>query len=115
VLANLVTGRLDNRVIAITQLPNDPITQSFLSPLHDEPVADFVVARLVALGRQAPRRHRMAPARGLAFAAAQRMIDRVHGDAAHVRALAEPAAASGLADRYVLVIDVADLADRSEA
>ena len=76
---------------------------------------DLAVARLVALGRQAPRRHRMAAARGLAFAAAERMVDRVHRDAAHVRTLAHPAAASRLADRHVLVIDVADLADRREA
>ena len=76
---------------------------------------DLAVARLVALGRHAPRRHRMAAARRLAFAAAERMIDRVHRDAAHVRPLAQPAAAAGLADRHVLVIDVADLADRREA
>ena len=75
----------------------------------------LAVARLVALGRQAPRRHRMAAARGLAFAAAERVVHRVHRDAAHVRPLAQPAAAAGLADRHVLVIDVADLADRRVA
>src|SRR5260370_30451085 len=57
----------------------------------------------------------MASAGRLALAAAQRMVDRVHRDAADVRPDAEPAAASGLADRHVLVIDVADLADRREA
>src|SRR5712691_7047363 len=57
----------------------------------------------------------MAAARRLAFTTAQRVIDGVHRDAAHVRALAHPAAAAGLADRHVLVIDVADLADCREA
>src|SRR5215467_9582248 len=52
--------------------------QLLLSALHDEPLADLVVARLVALCRQAPRRHGMAAARGLALAAAERVIDRVH-------------------------------------
>src|SRR4029077_14604398 len=54
---------------------------------------------------------RMAAALRLAFAAAVRMVDRVHGRAAHGRALAEPAATAGLAARDVAVLDVADLAD----
>src|SRR5437016_14564883 len=57
----------------------------------------------------------MPAARCLAFAAAERMIDRVHGNATDVRTLAEPAAASRFADRHVLVIEVAHLADRREA
>src|SRR4029077_20278660 len=81
----------------------------------DESVRLLVVARLVALGRQAPRRHGMPSAGRLAFASAERVVDRIHRDAAHVRALAEPAAAPGLADRHVLVLDVADLADRRVA
>src|SRR5262245_8305180 len=56
-----------------------------LSPLHDELVGNLAVPRLVALGRQAPRRDRMSAARGLAFAAAKRVIDRVHRDATNVR------------------------------
>src|SRR5687767_11051561 len=85
------------------------------SPCDDEPVRNLAVPRLVTLGRLAPRRHRMAAARRLAFAAAERMVDRVHRHAAHVRLLAQPAAAPGLADRHVLVVDVADLADRRQA
>src|SRR5690348_13263259 len=57
----------------------------------------------------------MAAAGSLAFTAAERMVDRVHRHAADVRTLTEPAAAAGLADRDVLVIEVADLADRGEA
>src|SRR5690349_11260998 len=53
----------------------------------------------------------MAAARGLALAAAERVVDRVHRDAAHVRTLAEPAAAPRLADRHVLVIEIAHLPD----
>jgi hypothetical protein len=40
----------------------------------------------------------MAAARGAALATAVRVVDRVHGHAAVVRALAEPAVAAGLAD-----------------
>src|SRR5262249_59604534 len=57
----------------------------------------------------------MASARGLAFTAAERVVDRVHRHAADVRTLAEPPAAAGLADRHVLVIEIADLADGREA
>src|SRR5439155_7847730 len=87
---------------------------SLLPPLHDEFVGNRPVARLVALGRQTQRRHRMPAARGLAFTGAERMVDRIHGDTADVRPLAEPAAAAGLADRHVLVIEIADLTDRRE-
>ncbi len=57
----------------------------------------------------------MATAGGAAFAAAVRVIHRVHRDAAHVRPDAEPARAAGLADGHVLVLGVADLPDRGEA
>src|SRR5262249_3981531 len=81
----------------------------------DELVGRLAVARLVALGRQAPWRNRMAAARGLAFSAAERVVDRVHRDTAHVRPLAEPAASTGLADRDVLVVAIADLPDPGQA
>ena len=84
-------------------------------PADDELIGPLVVARLVAACRLAPRGHRMTSAGGLAFAAAVRMVDRVHGHAAVGRANAQPAVASGLADRNVLVIGVADLADRRHA
>ena len=60
-------------------------------------------------------RDRMTAARGAAFAAAMRMVDRVHGDAAIVRALAEPAVAAGLADRGVHVVGIGHRAERGEA
>src|SRR5690349_1490735 len=57
----------------------------------------------------------MTSAGSLTLAAAVRVIDRVHGDAAIVRTSSQPAHASGLADRHVLVIGVADLSDRRHA
>src|SRR5262249_24173982 len=61
------------------------------------------------------RRHRVPAAGALAFATAERVVDRVHGDAAHVRALAPPAVATGLADRHQTGLAVADGADRGAA
>src|SRR5262245_3198309 len=57
----------------------------------------------------------MTSARGLAFTAAQRVIHRIHRDAADVRSPPQPSAAARLADRDVLVIEVADLTDGREA
>src|SRR5215207_4021271 len=51
---------------------------------HDHVRGALGLARLVAARRLAPRRHRVAAARGLALAAAVRVIDRVHRDAADV-------------------------------
>src|SRR3954449_10732528 len=70
---------------------------------HDELGGGFVLAGLLALGREAPWRDRMAAALG---AAAVRVIDRVHGDAAVVRHAALPALTAGLADRggYVVLV-----------
>ena len=47
-----------------------------------------------------------------AFAAAKRVINRVHRGPAYRRPDAKPSWLSSLADRDVLMIDVADLADR---
>ena len=52
---------------------------------------------------------------GLAFAAAVRMVVRVHRDAAVLRADAEPAVAACLTERDVLMLEVADLTDRCAA
>src|ERR1039457_21610 len=89
--------------------------ESLLAALDDHGVGPLVVARLHALGLPAPRRGRMAPSRSLALAAAHRVVDGVHRDAAVVRLPAEPAVAAGLADGDVLVLEVADLADRGVA
>src|SRR5436190_4643821 len=76
---------------------------------HDHHVGALVATRLVALGRRAPRRDRMAAAVGTP---AMRMVDRIHRDAAHRRADAAPALRTGLADRAQAVLLVAHFADR---
>src|SRR5207249_318780 len=58
---------------------------------HDELVRPLVVPRLITARRLAPGGDRIAAAGRLAFAAAMRMVDRVHGDAAVMRHLAQPA------------------------
>src|ERR1700690_3710954 len=86
------------------------VRRSLLLPLvaanENESVGRLVRPRLLALGRLAPRRHRMTAARGAAFAAAVRMVDRVHRDAAVMGLAAEPAVATGLADRNVHVVRI---------
>src|SRR5690242_16829328 len=65
-----------------------------------------------ALGLLAPRRHRVRVAlAGLALAAAVRVVDRVHRQAAHRRADAAPALGAGLAVVPQVVLFVADFAD----
>src|SRR6185437_12449233 len=81
----------------------------------DELVRSLVLAGLLALGGLAPRGHRVAAARGLALAAAVRMIDRVHGNTTHDRPMAEPAGAAGLADHGILVVRVRNRTDGRQA
>ena len=50
-------------------------------------------------------------ARGSAFAAAHRVVDRVHGNASYARPDAAPAGTAGLTKRDFLMISVADHAD----
>src|SRR4029079_16650585 len=79
---------------------------------HDELGGRLVLAGLLAPGREAPRGNRMAAAFG---AAAVRVVDRVHGDAAVVRHAALPTLTSGLADRDVHIVRVRHRADRRQA
>src|SRR5438270_9847095 len=79
---------------------------------HNELGGGLVLAGLLALGREAPWRDRMAAALG---APAVRVIDRVHGDAAVVRHAALPTLAAGLADRGVHVVGVRHRADGRQA
>src|SRR3954470_18011541 len=81
---------------------------------EDELGGSFVLAGLLALGVFAPGCDRMAPARGAAFAATMRMIDRVHGHAAIVRTSAEPARTAGFADRRIHLVGVRPRADRAD-
>src|SRR5215203_3010557 len=72
--------------LLITQAPK----RLLLPALDDELVRRLAVAGLVALGRQPPRRHRVATAGRLSLATAERVIDRVHRDAPDVRPFAQP-------------------------
>src|SRR6201996_296393 len=95
------------------------VLRSLLLPLvaanENESVGRLVRARLFALGRLAPRRHRVTAARGAAFAAAVRMVDRVHRDAAVMRLAPEPAIAAGLADRNIHVVRIGHRTDGRRA
>src|SRR5256885_2165258 len=86
-----------------------------LSPADNELVGALVIACLVTARGLAPGSYGMASAGGLAFAAAMRMVDRVHRDTAVYRLLAQPDVPAGLADGHVLVVHIADLPDRRHA
>src|SRR3954447_13286208 len=79
--------------------------------LDDHCVGPLVLAGLEPLRQLSPGRARVTAAGRTAFAAAHRVIDRVHGDAAVVGAAALPAGAAGLADVHAAVLDVAHLAN----
>src|SRR5262249_15652792 len=82
---------------------------------QDELGGGLVAAGLLALGGEAPRRHRMTAAGGATLPAAMRMVDRVHRDAAVVRTAAHPAFAAGLADRNIHIVRVRYRADGGHA
>src|SRR4051794_30627507 len=81
----------------------------------DELVGRFVVTGAGTLGRLAPRGDRMAATRGPAFTTAVRVVDRVLGDAAGQRALAQPPRAARLGQGLVGVVRVGHRADRRHA
>src|SRR5271168_5401168 len=76
---------------------------------------DQSIRRLIVPGRLAPRRDRMAAARSATFAATMRMVDGIHGHAAHRRAVTQPSVAPCLSDDDVLLIRIRDSADRRPA
>src|SRR5215468_4600855 len=91
---------------------------STASPSAAPAADDHLVALLAAPGASlglAVRVHRVTATGRLALTATVRVIDRVHGDAAHGRALALPAHAAGLAPVDVGLLGVAHLADRGAA
>ena len=75
----------------------------------------LLLARLEPLGGHTPRRHRVPPTGRMPFAAAERVVDRVHRVAADVRPATTPALPSRLADPDVLVLYVPHLAHRGAA
>src|SRR5262245_585652 len=82
---------------------------------HDELVGRLVGPGFLALGRLTPRSDRMTATGGAAFTTTVRMVDRVHGDTAIVRAATAPTATAGLAIVHVAVVRVRHSADRCKA
>src|SRR5690242_6358172 len=80
----------------------------------DQPVTRLVRPPGAAFGL-APRADRMPPARALALATAERMVNGVHGHASHRGTAALPPAAAGLAELDVALLGVAHLAHRGAA
>src|SRR5690606_13346614 len=78
-------------------------------------VGRLVRAGPLALSGYAPGADRMAAARSASLTTAVRMVDRVHGHTAIVRATTGPTTASCLAKRDVAVIRVGDRTDRRHA
>src|SRR6266498_4717162 len=74
---------------------------------HDERIAQLATAGLETLGDLAPRRARVTAAGSLALATTHRVVHGIHRHASHRRRPAQPAVAAGLAQRNVLVVDVA--------
>src|SRR3989441_7704440 len=83
--------------------------------LDDHAACALVLAGLVALGQPPPGAYGILPRRGLSLAAAVRVVDRIHRDAAHGGPHAAPADAPGLADRFEAVLLVANFADGGAA
>src|SRR5271169_231286 len=82
---------------------------------HNHAVGTLVATGAETFGRHAPRADRVAACGGLAFAAAVRMVDRVHRHAAHRRTDATPALGARLADGTQEVFAVANFAQGSSA
>src|ERR1700722_13106920 len=81
-------------------------------PLADDHAGRALVTACLFAHRHLTPRRGGPPSRGRPrYAAAVRIVDRVHRDAAHRRTLAEMALAAGFADHFVLVIEVAELTD----
>src|SRR6202521_2736201 len=106
----------DSRRRTDPSTPNVPCVLALLllprmAARNDKPGGSLVGSGLLALGGEAPWGHRMTSARAAAVAAAERMAERIHRDAAIVRPPAEPARATGLADRDVHMVGVRYRAD----
>src|SRR5262249_54052425 len=71
--------------------------------------------RALALGRLAPRCHRMATTGSAAFTTAVRMVHRVHDDTAVMRLLTAPARTTSLAVVDIGVVRIGNGTDRCKA
>src|SRR5437868_2841604 len=98
------------RLRGTTSPPGSAPGAALAAPADDQLVGLLVTGPGTAF-LLAPRRNRMAATTGLALAAAERVVDGVHGHATGLGANALPAVAARLAPRHQLGLDVADLAE----
>src|SRR5215469_9471948 len=94
------------RLRGMAPRPHLPPRAAGAAPAHDHRIGLLVAGAGAALGL-APRRDRMAATRGLALAAAERVVDRVHRHATRLGSLALPAVAARLAHLDELGLGVA--------
>src|SRR5512138_2832588 len=88
----------------------------FLRPVSHNPFfGALVVAGLEPARGLTPRSHWVPATRGLALAAAVRVIHGVHADATIMRPLAHPSLAPRFSERHVFVVRIANLAHRRQA
>src|SRR5688500_12854669 len=85
------------------------------TPAHDQLGRRLLLSTSLHAFRLAPGRDRRTATRSLAFTAAQRVIDRVHGHAPHLGTLAAPAVGTGFTNHLQLVVGVADFTDGRQA
>src|SRR5262245_45218912 len=86
----------------------------FCLPLHDKLVGTLVITRFVTQRRLTPGSHRVI-ALDPTFATSVRMVDRIHHHTANRRPHTHMTDTSGLTQSDVLVVEIADLADRCHA
>src|SRR2546426_5353468 len=86
-----------------------------LATAHDEFRGPFLLVPRLLPFDLAPGIGRRTTARGLALAAAERMVHRIHGYAAHSGVASQPAALPRFTNRQQLVLRVPHFADRREA
>src|SRR5215813_8848152 len=104
-------GCRDLSSLTVTSSPTLLPAPAGVAAAHNKLVCPLVAACAVPEGGLAPGRLRLATNRRTALAAAVRVVYRVHDRAAHVRALAQIAGASGLTDAHVLMVEIAHLPD----
>src|SRR5690606_29775330 len=81
-----------------------------LATTDDHVIGALVRTSLRALGREAPRRHRMTTTGSTTFTTTVRVINRVHGNTTNSRTNTTPALGTGLAQRTQAVLGVRDFA-----
>src|SRR3954447_23411846 len=106
-------GSMNGPFLIERDMPGGPLLP--VSRADDQSPGRLRPAGPIAHRRLAPRGLGRHPRRGLALAAAVRMVTRVHDDASDLGPLAHVPGATGLAEVLVLVVEVADLANGGHA